>query len=192
VTQPVLLIITGAPGTGKTVLSRRIAAHLALPCLRKDDIKERLFDTLGWSDRDWSRKLGVATYALLYYCLELQLQAGQPLIVECNFSRERDSAPVRTLLDRYSYAPFQILCWASGPVLLERFRQRATAPERHPGHVDQQAYAELEPLLREGRIDPLAIGGPVYELDTSDFAAIDYQRLFAALPLASKDGPLGV
>ncbi len=104
---------------------------------------------------------------------------------------------MRALLDRYSYAPFQILCWAAGPVLQQRFQQRAATPDRHPGHVDQQTYAELEPVLRQGRIDPLDIDGAVYELDTSDFAAIDYDRLFAALPVSSglapgADRPSGV
>ncbi len=55
-----LIIILGPPGTGKTTLGKRIAKDLNLPFVHKDGIKELLFDKLGWSDRVWSRKVGIA------------------------------------------------------------------------------------------------------------------------------------
>ena len=56
--RALLVIISGPPGAGKMVLGRRLAQALGFPFINKDDIKEILFDTLGWHDREWSKKLG--------------------------------------------------------------------------------------------------------------------------------------
>jgi predicted kinase len=64
---PLLVIVSGPPCSGKTTLARWLAKELALPLIAKDNIKELLFDHLGWSDRAWSKKLGRATYPLIYY-----------------------------------------------------------------------------------------------------------------------------
>jgi predicted kinase len=53
-----LIVITGLPGTGKTTLGRKLAEELALPFISKDDIKELLFDGLGWEDRAKLKKWG--------------------------------------------------------------------------------------------------------------------------------------
>ena len=57
-----LIIINGAPGTGKTILGRKLSQELSLPLLSRDDIKESLFDNLGWRDHAWSEKLGGVSY----------------------------------------------------------------------------------------------------------------------------------
>ena len=85
---PALIIVSGPPGSGKTTLATRLAADLRLPLLTKDRIKEILFDTLGWSDRAWSQRLGTATMELLYADLEAQLAAGCPSVIESNFRVE--------------------------------------------------------------------------------------------------------
>src|SRR5262245_13500660 len=108
--QPSLIIVTGLPATGKTTLARRLAADLRLPLVTKDEIKERLFDQLGWHDRAWSLRLGQATYDLLYYFVEALLAAGCSAIVEGNFHPAEAAARFRALHDRYPFAPIQIVC----------------------------------------------------------------------------------
>ena len=71
VTKQVLIIVSGPPASGKTTLSRRLAADLRLPLVQRDSFKEIMFDTLGWQDRAWSQRLGGASYELLYYALDL-------------------------------------------------------------------------------------------------------------------------
>ncbi len=83
--KPFIIIVTGAPCTGKTTLAQWLADQLHLPLLCKDAIKELLFDELGWSDRAWSRKLGKASITLLFSLIEVQLRAGQSFIAESNF-----------------------------------------------------------------------------------------------------------
>ncbi len=88
---------------------------------------------LGWSDRDWSRRLGAATYALIYHLLEVELTAGRSLIVESNFDRRHATGELLALKEKYGFRPVQVLCRAAPEVLLARFHARAESGERHPG-----------------------------------------------------------
>jgi len=174
---PQLVIVTGPPASGKTTLGRALAARLGMPFLYKDGIKETLFDTLGWGDRGWSRKLGAATYALLFHLLELELAAGRSLVVESNFDVERDGPRFLALRERYGFHPFQVCCVADGAILLKRFRSRATPNERHLGHVELANMGEFEPVLLRGRLDPLPVGDPIIEVDSTDFAKVDREAI---------------
>jgi predicted kinase len=172
-----LIIISGPPCTGKTVLAKRLSADLQLPFISKDHLKELLFDRLGWSDRQWSRLLSLASYDLLFYYLETQLRSGKSLIVESNFKAEYHTTRFLSLKDIYPFQPFQIQCQTDGTVLFERFKGRAQSGGRHPGHVDHLNYDEFRDILLKGRHEPLEIGGGIYHLDTTSFTDIDYDSL---------------
>lgn len=179
--KPFVIIVTGAPGTGKTTLAQWLADQSHLPLLCKDAIKEMLFDELGWSDRAWSRKLGQASIALLFSLIEVQLRAGQSLITESNFMHPWSTRDFLRLQQCYPFIPFQILCSCDTSVLAQRFTARANSPERHPGHVEVDNMEEFMPTLLQGRIAPLEIGGTLYELDTTDLPTIDYKKLLQAI-----------
>ena len=40
--RPLLVLVSGSPGSGKTTLARRLAGDLAMPLVGKDTIKEAL------------------------------------------------------------------------------------------------------------------------------------------------------
>lgn len=183
---PLLVVIAGPPCTGKTTLGRRLAADLGVPFIAKDDIKERLFETLGWSDRAWSRRLGIASIAVLYDTLERILMADCSCVTESVFRPEYDDERLRKLCARYSARPFQIQCVAQGETLWRRWQQRVELGKRHPGHVEPTMYDEVRPQLLRGRLDPLHLDGPLVELDTTDFAAVDYDTMLVRVRLATE------
>ncbi len=55
-----IVIVSGAPGAGKTTLAPPLAAALGLPLFAKDTIKETLYDLLGYDEADRCRVSGVA------------------------------------------------------------------------------------------------------------------------------------
>ena len=75
--HPWIVIVNGPPAAGKTTFARSLAGELRLPLFTKDDIKESLFDTLGFQDREWSRKLGLASLVLLFELVERQIEVGR-------------------------------------------------------------------------------------------------------------------
>jgi glucokinase len=170
---PLLVVVSGMPASGKTILARVLAQRLELPLAEKDEVKEALFNTLGIGDAEWSQRLGGAVYPLLFLFARRLLLAGQPLIAEANFFRS-DQEPRFAELPRHRTV--QIHCHAPPEVLLERYRSR---PERHPGHFDSVRVDELVERFESGRNGPLDLDGELIELDTA--RPVDADALAARL-----------
>lgn len=124
-------IILGSPASGKTTLARRLAAEFGLGCLCKDDIKEALFDSLGAGDRDWSRRLSEASFAVLRAFARAELAAGRSCIVEGNW-RDSHADALRRVLEPHEAQALEICCMADPQEIVRRFTSRP----RHAGHLD--------------------------------------------------------
>ncbi len=175
--MPWLIVVTGRPAAGKTTLANRLGRALSLPVFSKDRLKEVLFDQLGWQDREWSKKLGAASAELLYECAAIQLEAGRSLILENAFHPEWAIPKLLALKARYQADLLEIQCLCEAEVLFGRFRERAMSGTRHQGHVDLQTLEEFRLLLQENRPVALNLGGAVLQVDTNDFARVDYEAV---------------
>jgi predicted kinase len=174
--EPLLLLVTGMPASGKTTVARALADELRVPLVTKDGIKERLYDELGTGDIAWSRQLGGAAYALLFeFCREL-LAAGLSVAAEANFFAGSQEGQVAALPP---HRLVQIVCTAPLDVLLERYAGRT----RHPGHVDDERASELRERFEAGVHAPLALGGELLEVDTSH--PTDVEGLLARVQAAA-------
>jgi predicted kinase len=176
--KPLLIVISGPPCAGKTTLAKLLGKRFALPVMGKDTPKELLFDTLGWQDRERSRAYGRASIELLFQFIETQLTARRSCIVESNFRADVDGPRLLALRERHAFVAMNVNCFADGNVLLERFKQRSASTERHPGHRDHLNYDELRPIVSAGRMEPLSIGGPVLEIDTTNFDTVDLTAVY--------------
>ncbi|MBU1033248.1 ATP-binding protein [Patescibacteria group bacterium] len=179
-----LIIISGHPCTGKTTLSRKISNKLKLPLISKDDIKESLFDSLGVKDREWSRKLGIASFDLMYQFIETLLLGNTSFIVETPLKPEFDNEKFLNLQRKHDFEVLQIICNTDDAVLFERFKKRTESGERHPGHVDDQNYDMFKDGLLKDKHEPLNISGEIIEIDTTNFNSIDYDAIFNSIKSA--------
>lgn len=166
-----LVIVGGAPATGKTTLALALGTTLGLPVLTKDDIKEALAAPFATGDRDWSRQLGVAAYSVLFAVAERILAAGHGLVLETNFRSGISDAPLRALA---RLAPtVVIVCRVPDPLRRKRFEDRA-ARGRHRVHIDSAVLDEWNEDDSEFLIE---IGAPRLIVDTTDGYAPDLERV---------------
>ena len=170
-----LVLISGASGTGKTYLARKIAASLPVVVLEKDAIKETLFDTLGVGDREWSRKLGTAAFALLRSLADSHLRAGQAVVVEANFQLSYQAPWIARVRREYDVDLLELHCHTDLETALRRIARRDDSGERHTAHRAGDALAELRD--RYHLYGPLTTGDGLILIDTTDFATVDYAAI---------------
>lgn len=171
------MVVTGPPASGKTTIAAAIAEELRLPLIAKDLIKERLYDALGVGDREWSMRLGQATYALMSDMLAQELRARRSVVVDANFATHVADAEFAGLHARWPFEALQLHCTAPPEVLLDRYLARAQG--RHPGHLDASISGEVAAGVREGRWAPLALPGRCVEIDTTNEPSAVAERVIA-------------
>ena len=160
---PLVVMVGGAPGTGKTTLASRLANALELPLLSKDLVKESLMDSFGVPDIAMSQRIGGAGWELLFLVAAWLLDARVGFVIEGNFE-VRAAKPLRRIADRSRAV--QINCQCSDSLSQERYERRATAADRHPGHMDA---ARIQRGRRPASdFGPLDLGIPMLVVDTTD------------------------
>ena len=192
-----LILIAGLPGTGKTTFARYLSGKMNVPMASKDILKEHLFDTLGFKNRNEKVALGIAAADILYHFAEIHLEIGQPVILENNF--ENVSKPgLLKLIEKFKCKTVTVRFQTDPAVLAERFKIRDSLPERHRGHVVNTQYPEArgpgqDPLsyesaeiypasyftaMNERGMAVFTVGGPLIIVDTTDFSKISYESIY--------------
>jgi predicted kinase len=175
--HPTIIIVTGRPAAGKSTFSKWLSQELKLPLVSKDSIRERLFDRLGWKDREWAQLLGKASIDMMFYFAQAELEVGHSIIMDNSFHPPVSTPRFQTLKEQYHAESIQIVCDSDQETLFQRFKLRADSGTRHPGHGDQDICDELHKNLGNTASQILDIGGLVIEVDTTDFAKVDYQEI---------------
>lgn len=156
---PLLVVVTGPPGSGKTTVAEALKERIGLPLLAKDAFKEVLAGPLGVTGYEASHRLGAGVYELQGHLVRELLTSGVSLIVEGNFSAE-----TRFLHELPPARIVQLHVTAEPDTLEERYLSRTG---RHPVHHDAEAAPEMRARAEAGDWDPLPLDGPLLQLDTT-------------------------
>jgi predicted kinase len=155
-----LIVVSGAPGTGKSTIARELGAGLRLPVLSLDPIKEALADVLGLGDEDWSNRVGDAAAEVVF-----RLAADFPdAVAEGWWRRARRDRAVTEFA-----GAVEVFCHCDPALAAARSIARRQSG-RHPIHRDVinpagvGAAAHIASLA--ATVTPLRLGGPLIEVDT--------------------------
>ena len=138
-----LIIIAGMPATGKSTLAKKLSDALGLAILEKDEIKDEMFDTIGFKDRKEKRALDVAANAILLRCTENLLDKGNSLIIVNNFDSDM-SGRVQDMIDKAGCNCITVFLNGDPEVLYKRYVARDARHSRHMGHTFIDRYPPLE------------------------------------------------
>lgn len=168
-----LVVVSGAPASGKTTLARLLGRSFGVLVLEKDALKEALSEAVGHpSDVADSTRLGSASYAALFALARGLLADEVGVILESNFRRglsEAELAPVAALASSVHL----LHCTAPEDLVAERYRSR----NRHPAHLDDHRHDALRADLAAGRYEPLDVDWPTLIVRTESGYDPTYDRV---------------
>lgn len=166
---PDFIVISGAPGAGKTTLAAQLSQATGMPKFCKDSIKVALLDSLGFASVEEAQRLGAASIAVL---LAVAAEAGGG-IVESAWLPDL----ARGEVGRLPGSIVEAHC-ACDPAVAER---RYRARERHPGHFDQHRAVDSD-LWIGPRGQPIGGSWPVVAIDTAE--PVDIEALVRLMEAA--------
>lgn len=200
------VLIAGMPASGKSSFAHWLNRNSRLPYMSKDEIKEILFDEIGFQSRAGKVALGVAAEKILYSFAENQMRAGQPFILENNFD-DTSKSGITQLLRQYDCTPITVLFDGDTKVLYQRFLERDQSPLRHRGHVVNTCYPEpveggqtpcvpnipmtfeaFQNGMEKRGFRHFRAGGPVVFVDSTDFSKVDYQKIYEEIKAIIDEG----
>lgn len=196
-----LIIIAGMPASGKSTYAKKLSRAIGYPIIEKDNIKEELFDTLGFTCYAEKRQHDVAATAVLLRVADDMLSCGQSLIMVNNF-RDDAKDTLEKLINKYDCRCVIVFFGGNSDVFYKRYVERDNAHARHLGHVLQDHFPprpgdslDYEMTREEFRqkfemlgMDKLQVqGGVRIVVDATDPALIDMKALNDAIVQALKE-----
>jgi predicted kinase len=156
VTAPTLIVVSGAPGSGKTTLAHEVARAVGCPAICRDEIREGMAHA-GNADPTLRR-----TYDAFFDTLGVLLRAGVTVVAEAAF-QDRVWRPILSPLA--GHAGIRIIRCATDPqVAVDRIRRRLVVATR-------AAHGDRDLLEDPRRLDtwvPISLPMPTLVVDTTD------------------------
>lgn len=188
-----LILIAGLPASGKSRFAVYVGKELGIPVIVKDEIKEILFDGIGFQSRAEKVKLGDAAMNIMYYMANELMARGHSVILDNNF--EACSVPgLKRLLVAYPCRLITVRFDGDIRAIYQRFIQRDQDPDRHRGHIVNTVYPEIAPepyvpipfeeferKFRERGMLDFTIGGRLITVDTTSFKHYSNEELLSRL-----------
>lgn len=178
---PTLIVVCGLPATGKSSLAEELRNALGWPLFTKDQFKELLYDATDQGEEAYTRRtstiVGRQSIAILLMVARELLESRTSCLIEANFLPNLapdDLGPHLAISNAK-----QVHCTTHRDLVLERYRERARAGERHPVHVDAGAEPELIERIESGGGEALPLNIPLLEVDSTAGWEPDIETIIA-------------
>lgn len=148
VTHPVLVVVSGLPGTGKTYVSRRLLEKVPLALLETDVLRKVLQPCPTYSVRE-----SIRLFRLTHQLIEELLRDGIPVLLDATNLTESHREHLYNIADRREVKLILILVEASPKVVRERLAERTRGKQGRNRSdagwaVYQRMRASAEPIRR--------------------------------------------
>lgn len=140
----VLIIVTGGPGTGKSVTSQKILESIGdvnIVKISYDSIKEKEWDRFGFDNLREKDALNAWSLEEFYLILKKEMWLGKNILIEYPFY-QRHKNRLSELVAYYAYRAITIYLYTDLKTMYARGVKRDQNDNRHPGHLLSQYHIE--------------------------------------------------
>lgn len=163
--RPILVVVSGPPGSGKTTLGHEIARAIGCPAICRDEIKEGMAHATPGFAPGPGDDLTMRTLPVFFGVLELLLAAGVTTVAEAAFQGRIWTPRLAPLLP---LARLRIVhCTVAPEVAFQRIVRRRSASTVRAAHADPGPAGEAGYVLRHLAFDRVSLDAPWIEVDTT-------------------------
>ncbi|GAA3118783.1 hypothetical protein GCM10010466_07100 [Planomonospora alba] len=138
---PVLTVVSGPPGSGKTTLARELARTLGFPLVCRDEMKQGMVHRTPADEPGGEDLLNRRTLAAFFAVLETLLRAGVSVIAEAAFQDRLWRPGLEPLA---GLAEIRVIrCTVDAAVAHERIARRAETDAHRAAHADHDLLAAI-------------------------------------------------
>jgi predicted kinase len=163
---PVLVVVSGPAGSGKTTLAHNIARAVGCPAICRDEIKEGMVHATPGFVAGPGDELTMRTLPVFFAVLELLLGAGVTTVAESAFQDRLWRLGLEPLQDLVQLCI--VHCVVDAHVAFERNLQRRKENPLRLAHADPGPNDLAEHALSHNVFDRLSVEAPWIEVDTTD------------------------
>jgi len=125
--RPVIILVSGLPGTGKSYFCRRLAERLPFIILESDALRKKMFPRPSYTAAE-----SVSLFRVIHYLIEELLQKGVSLILDATNLVERHRKTIYNIAER-AHARVILIRVAAPPELVQK---RLQSRKKQPGTSD--------------------------------------------------------
>ena len=155
---PLVVIVSGAPGSGKTTLASKLAHYLNLPHIERDKISGGLEYTLGEKVDRISQS--IPTY---YSMLSSMIDSGVGFVTDGTLYKGVSEVDIERYVSKRAFA---VNVHARARNEKERFVEREKTREGRPNDWVEGHLKTLDEIY-EDTVHPLQLGVPLIEVDAN-------------------------
>jgi len=143
--EPVFIVVSGLPGTGKSYFCSQLAKRLSFIVLESDALRKALFPEPSYSSQESSY-----LFRVLHLLIRKLLERGIPLILDATNLSERHREHLYNITDRLGVKLILVHIEAPPQVVHERLKTRL---ENSEGRSDAnwEVYQRMKPTVQKIR-----------------------------------------
>jgi predicted kinase len=138
--RPVLVMVSGLPGTGKSFFSRKLAERLPFIILESDEVRKKLFPNPTYSPAESTR-----VFREIDQRLEELLLQGASVIHDATNLKEKHRQSISKIAKSCGAKIITVLVEAPEELIQKRLKIRGTQPENHDkSDADWKVYGRMK------------------------------------------------